>query len=311
MDLIFSAFATLEGHRESAHPNQGRAVYDRGLVVGVASARACHPVCRVALVTNASVPEPYAGQLPAAGVEVLRCPFDSFRFPADLPWSLAFYKLCALRWVLAHTGCDRCLMLDADTYTQRPLDDLWREADQAVLLYQVEHPASQPMAAAISRRADALDPAGAPHCLTHYGGELVAGRADRLRAFADRCAAVYGEMTAAGVLPEEGDEAILAIAAWRSALAGEPVRSANAYLARYWLGARFYFVSTGYCLTPLCVLHLPGQAKNRQLLLLYRYYTRRGHFPPDRTVWRWCGLPAARPPLLTTLFVRLRARLPF
>ena len=280
-------------------------------MVALASARACNPGCRVALVTNAPVPEPYAGQLAAAGVEVLRCPFDSFRFPADLPWSLAFYKLCALRWVLAHTGCDRCLMLDADTYTQRPLDDLWREADQAVLLYQVEHPASQPMAAAISRRADALDPAGAPHCLTHYGGELVAGRADRLRAFADRCAAVYGEMTAAGVLPEEGDEAILAIAAWRSALAGEPVRSANAYLARYWLGARFYFVSTGYCLTPLCVLHLPGQAKNRQLLLLYRYYTRRGHFPPDRTVWRWCGLPAARPPLLTTLFVRLRARLPF
>ena len=77
--------------------------------------------------------------------------------------------------------------------------------------------------------------------------------------------------------------------------AGAPVRAANAYIGRFWLGARFYFVSTGYCLTPLCILHLPGQAKARQLVLLYRYYARRGHFPPDATVWRWCGLPAARP----------------
>ena len=55
MDLIFSAFATLEGHRESAHPNQGRAVYDRGLVVGVAGDRACHPHRQAELVPQTPV----------------------------------------------------------------------------------------------------------------------------------------------------------------------------------------------------------------------------------------------------------------
>lgn len=309
MNLIFAAFATLAGHRESVHANQGRAAYDRGIVVALASARAQNPDCAVALVTNAPVPEPYAGQLAAAGVQVLDCPFETFRFPADLPWSLAFYKLCAMDWVLAHTAYERCAMIDADTYTQRPLTDLWHEADRAVLLYKVEHPASQPMTAAISAHADRLDPAGAPHWLPHYGGELVAGCAERLRDFMAQCRGVYDEMMAARLYPEEGDEAILAIAAQRSALAGAPVRTANAYLGRFWLGARFYFVSTGYCLTPLCILHLPGQAKNRQLLLIYRYYTRHGHFPPDRVVWRWCGFPAAHPPLLRTLWVRVRARL--
>ena len=309
MNLMFSAFAVLDGHREGANANLGRAAYDRGIVVALASARAQNPDCAAALVTNAPVPEPYAAQLAAAGVEVLLCPFDAFRFPPDTPWALAFYKLCALRWVLDHTNYERYLLLDADTYTQRPFADLWREADEAVLLYQVEHPASQPMAAAISRNYDRLAPAGAPHCLTHFGGELVAGSAARLRAFAARCAAVYDEMQAAGLTPQEGDEAILDIAAYRSLQAGAPVRAANAYIGRFWLGARFYFVSTGYCLTPLCILHLPGQAKARQLVLLYRYYARRGHFPPDATVWRWCGLPAARPPLLRTLWVRLRAKL--
>ena len=149
MNLIFSAFAVLDGHREGANANLGRAAYDRGIVVALASARAQNPDCAAALVTNAPVPEPYAAQLAAAGVEVLLCPFDAFRFPPTRRgrWRSTSSARCG--------GCSttpatsRYLLLDADTYTQRPFADLWREADEAVLLYQVEHPASQPMAAAI------------------------------------------------------------------------------------------------------------------------------------------------------------------
>ena len=39
MNLIFSAFAVLDGHREGANANLGRAAYDRGIVVALASAR--------------------------------------------------------------------------------------------------------------------------------------------------------------------------------------------------------------------------------------------------------------------------------
>ena len=155
MNLIFSAFATLAGYRENADANRGTAAYYRCLVVALASAKAQNPGCCVALVTNAPVPAPFDAQLAAAGCEVWACPFDTFRYPADLPWSLAFYKLCALGWVLENKGFDRLAMVDCDTYTQYPLDDLFREAAEAVLLYQVPHPASQPMAAAISRCCDA------------------------------------------------------------------------------------------------------------------------------------------------------------
>ena len=84
----------------------------------------------------------------------------------------------------------------------------------------------------------------------------------------------------------------------------------HAYIFRYWLGGRFYFVSTNYVLDPVCILHLPGAAKDRQLKLLYRYYAGHGTFPPAGRVHRLCGLPAARPPLLRTLWVRLLAKLP-
>lgn len=309
MDLIFSAFASLEGYRENAAANRGAAVYYRCIVVALASAKARNPGCCVALVTNTAVPAPFAAQLAAAGCEVWTCAFDAFRYPAELPWSLAFYKLCALRWVLANRSFDRIALLDCDTYTQYPLDDLFREASEAVLLYQVPHPASQPMAAAISRCCDAAWPAGAPHTLAHYGGELVAGSAALLGGFLDLCADADAALRAANTLPQDGDEVLLCLAAWRAGRIGLPVRGANAYIGRYWLGARHYFVSTDYCLTPVCVLHLPGAGKDRQLKLLYRHWARHGQFPPRKTVWRLCGFPPARPPLVRTALVRLRAAL--
>ena len=108
---------------------------------------------------------------------------------------------------------------------------------------------------------------------------------------------------------QDGDEAILDAAAYRSQLAGKPVRAANAYVFRYWLGGHFYYVSTNYCCDPVCVLHLPGKAKMRQLTVIYHKYTRSGRMPENQTVWRLCCLPAARPPLLRSLLVRLRAKI--
>lgn len=308
-DLIFGAFATLDGYREGDAANLGRTVYDRCTVVALCSAKAANPDCTVALVTNAPVPQPYLGQLTAAGIEIWDCPFTRYCVPADTNWALAYYKLCAMEWVLLNQSFAHAAMVDLDTFTQYPLNDLWRECDEAVLLYQVPHAASQPMTAAIARCYDAVEPQGAPHVLTHFGGELVAGSKERLTDFMALCRQYFTQLQALGLTPKEGDEAIWCGAAYRSLLAGQPVRAANAYLFRYWLGGRFYYVSTNYALDPVCILHLPGAAKHRQLAVLYRYYTKKGSFPPLKTVYRLCCLPAAHPPLLRTLWVRLLAKL--
>ncbi len=141
--------------------------------------------------------------------------------------------------------------------------------------------------------------------LTHFGGEFVAGSTARLQDFMAECRNVFDRMQQTGVRSQDGDEAILDAAAYRSQLAGKPVRAANAYVFRYWLGGHFYYVSTNYCCDPVCVLHLPGKAKMRQLTVLYHKYTRSGRMPENQTVWRLCCLPAARPPLLRSLWVRL------
>ena len=231
-NLIFGAFATLEGHREGDAANLGSDAYYRCVVVALASAKLANPDCDVALVTNAPVPRPYAAQLEAAGVQVLDCPFDHYRVDAALEWSLAFYKLCAMEWVLAHTAYARCALLDVDTYTQYPYTDLWREADEAVLLYQVPHAANQPMAAAISRNYARLY--GGQPVLTHFGGELIAGSRARLADFMAECAGVYRTMNEKGLRPHEGDEFITCAAAYRSLLAGRcgrptPISSATGW----------------------------------------------------------------------------------
>lgn len=308
-NLIFGAFATLDGYREGEGQNRGRVAYDRCTVVALCSAKVQNPNCTVALVTNAPLPEPYLGQLTAAGAEVWDCPYETYRVPADTNWALAYYKLCAMEWVLAHRDFARAAMLDLDTYTQYPLDDLWREADEAVLLYQTPHAASQGMAQAISRIYDEVCPEGAPHVLTHFGGELVAGSKARLQVFLQRCCDYFAELQAADITPREGDEAIWCGAAYRSLLAGEPVRAANAYIFRYWLGWHFYFVCTNYILDPVCVLHLPGAAKERQLKLIYNQYVKTGNFPSMEKIRKICCLPAARPPFLKTLWVWILVKL--
>ena len=308
-NLIFGAFATLDGYREGDAANLGRVVYDRCTVVALCSAKLQNPACTVALVTNTAVPEPYRGQLTAAGVEIWDCPFDRYRVPAETNWSLAYYKLCAMEWVLENRTFANAVMVDLDTFTQYPLDDLWQECREAVLMYQVPHAASQTMTAAISRCYDAVVPDSAPHSLTHFGGELVAGSHTRLTDFMAQCHRYFAELQAQGITPREGDEAVWCGAAYRSQQAGQPVRAANAYIFRYWLGGHFYFVSTNYTLDPVCILHLPGSAKDRQLKLLYKAYARRGSFPSLPKIYRLCGLPAAHPPLLRTLWVRLLAKL--
>ena len=206
MNLIFTAFATLEGYREGSNANLGSEVFYRCIVVSLVSAKQKNQNCDAALVTNTAVPEPYAAQLSRAGIRVIACPFDNYRFEADLDWSLAYYKLCAMQYLLETEHYENYLMLDSDTFTQRGYQDIWREAAEAVLLYQVPHAASQPMAARISHTYDELWPEGAPHVLTHFGGEFVAGSTARLQDFMAECRNVFDRMQQTGVRSQDGDD---------------------------------------------------------------------------------------------------------
>ena len=260
MNLIFTAFATLEGYREGSNANLGSEVFYRCIVVSLVSAKQKNQNCDAALVTNTAVPEPYAAQLSQAGIRVIACPFDNYRFEADLDWSLAYYKLCAMQYLLETEHYENYLMLDSDTFTQRGYQDIWREAAEAVLLYQVPHAASQPMTARISHTYDELWPEGAPHVLTHFGGEFVAGSTARLQDFMAECRNVFDRMQQTGGRSQATKPFWMlrpTAASWRASPCGPPTRMCS---GTGWAGIFIMFPRTTAA-TPSACCTCPARRK--------------------------------------------------
>ena len=101
-NLIFGAFATLEGYREGDNANLGRAVYDRVPWWPLCSAKAQNPGCTVALVHQCAAAPALFASTDRGRVEIWSCPLTPTAFLADTNWALAYYKLCAMDWVLTH-----------------------------------------------------------------------------------------------------------------------------------------------------------------------------------------------------------------
>ena len=53
-------------------------------------------------------------------------------------WSLAFYKLCVLKHI-CNEGFEKLIYLDTDVYIQDNLESIWRETENKILLYDINH----------------------------------------------------------------------------------------------------------------------------------------------------------------------------
>ncbi len=302
-NLIFCAFAFKEGFETSLQTGQqaGNAateMYLKNIFVALTSAKLYNPNDDVCLVTNCELPKIWQERLWAEGLLIQRVPFDTFEFPREFPWALAFYKLCALQAMTKqHPEYAHILLLDADTYTTRSYEELWQEADFGVLLFPVGHSFRHPDREAIRRDFAGLFPKESnTRNLIHYGGEFVTGTPGNLKKYLGFCETVYERIKAADYRIEAnaGDETIWSIAA---VLAGEgmPVIGAGAYLFRFWTGD-FYLTSTVTVSNPVCIWHIPNE-KGTGFLHLYAYYQKHGRFPDVGQAMAVFGIRRAKRPL--------------
>lgn len=114
--------------------------YMKNCCVACISAR-CHNDANteIALVTNMDVPQKYKEILLAQRVKIIHQDFDQFNFDGNYAWALAFYKLCALYHVARNTEYDYIAYLDSDVYVQGDFEDIWKECDSRILLYDINH----------------------------------------------------------------------------------------------------------------------------------------------------------------------------
>lgn len=284
--LIFLPFAHVPGKRTGVNMEGSSDAfheYCKNFCVALISLKHHNPDCDVALVTNATVPQAYTELLSKQGVLIFNLPYDRFSFPDDYPWSLAFYKLCALDGMVRQKDYDYYCYMDTDVVANRTLAELWQECDHNVMLYDIEHGLQVPNYVTFLEEITAFDPQAA--CVTHYGGEFFAANRSNALLFLKECNSIYDEMIARSTVTTKGDEFILCLAAARNR---QLVKNAGAYIRRFWTGS-FRLISTCYEFDPVSVLHLPAE-KRDGILKLYRQYIVKGKYPANNQIYRICHL---------------------
>ena len=125
----------------SSSGSQRMMVYLKNTSVALVSAKRYNKDAEVVFATNLSeqeIPEEIRNIFERENIRVITIPYDEFRFPAEYMWSLAFYKLCVLKHI-CNEGFEKLIYLDTDVYIQDNLESIWRETENKILLYDINH----------------------------------------------------------------------------------------------------------------------------------------------------------------------------
>lgn len=233
----------------------------------------------IALVTNIDVPEPYLSLLQEKNIKIINIPFDIFNFGASYSWSLAFYKLCVLYHSCRELDYDFYSYLDSDVYIQSDFSNIWKECENKILLYDINHGLQVPNYRHFIDEVQKFLPE--KRYITHFGGEFFAASKEMAQIFSESCLSIFQEMIDKKYTTTHGDEFIVSIAA--DCMINH-IKNAGAYIHRFWTGS-FRLVSTNYKYDPVNILHIPSE-KNDGIIHIFDYYVKHKKMPPREKVWK-------------------------
>lgn len=278
-------------------------IYLKNCCVSCLSIKKYNQDSDVALVTNIDIPAEYKKRLNDNEIQIIRAEFDTFKFPNEYKWGLAFYKLCALKHLVDEYEYEFYAYLDSDTYVQAGFEPIWRECKDHILLYDINHGLYVRDYNLILKEFQKFT--NSDRTITHYGGEFFAASRENARIFLSECENIYSRMISEEFWTSFGDEFIISQAAETYK---RSIKNAGAYIYRFWTG-NFRLVSTCYRYNPVVVLHVPDE-KNQGMLRIYRSYCRTGKLPSNEKVYRLLCLTHRRPIVaLKNLVKRLMLRI--
>lgn len=299
--LLMIPYAYIGDFNTGANLDKKRAfeIYMKNCCVASVSARShCGENTDVAIVSNIDFPDKYQKIIEQNGVKLIKFPFDEFCFDKHYKWSLAFYKLCALSKASKELDYDYYAYVDTDVYVQGSFDNIWKECDYNIQLYDINHGLDDVNENRVFNEIEALD-RNLRGGVTHYGGEFYAANASHTKRFVTECEEVYKQMVAQNFITSQGDEFITTIAAHRLK---EIVKNAGAYVFRYWTGT-YRLISTNYKISPVVVLHCPAE-KKYGIITIFNRYIRRGKLPTNRTAHRLLHLNSPSPLTIVKYIVK-------
>lgn len=258
-------------------------VYMKNCCVALLSAKKYNNDSDVALVTNTNIPNEYEKILAQNQISVIHVDFDTFKFSEDYKWGLAFYKLCALKYIVDNYDYDYISYVDSDVYIQQSFDSVFKECEHSILLYDINHGLQVKDYRLFLK--DYYTFSGSEKTITHYGGEFFAASRENAKIFIQTCYEIYLKMLEKDFSTDFGDEFIISQAADKHR---SLTKNAGAYIFRFWTGD-FRLVSTCYKYNPITVIHVPDE-KNSGMLKLYDYYTKTGKLPSIQKVHSFLNL---------------------
>lgn len=284
--VIIIPFAQKENASTSVNiTNQSESVqiYLKNCCVAATSAKYWNPDCDVLFVTNIEVPQPYTDILRQQQVEIVNQPFDAFCMPDEYAWSLAFYKLCALKRILEKRNYSYYCYLDSDVYVQGSFECIWRECMDYILLYDINHGLQVQDFRRFLEETQKFTKR--EKIITQYGGEFFAASKENAKCFVEDCEEVYKRMQQEKFVTTLGDEFIISLFADGQKTL---IRNAGAYIYRFWTRA-FFLVSTCYKFNAVIVLHVPSE-KERGMINLYNKFISKGKIPRLKQVHKMLHL---------------------
>ena len=282
--LIMIPYAELTGYQTGANVKRVKDrvdMYMKNCSVACISARSVSDDdTDVMLVSNVDIVEPYKTLLQEKGIIIRNVPFDCFDFGSNYTWSLAFYKLCALRAMVNEGGYSYYAYFDADVYFQNDISDVWKECVENVMLYDINHGLQVEDYRVFLDEIELF--LGARKHITHYGGEFFAASAELAEKFSQRCYEIYVVMQEKGIITTRGDEYIISLAADSMKVT---VKNAGAYVYRFWSGIGFRLMSTCYKYNAVSVLHVPAE-KTHGMIRIYDNYIGKSKIPSRNQVYK-------------------------
>lgn len=276
MNCIFCAIATIDGKF-----NKKANCMFQNAFVSLFSAKAFNKDIDVVLVTNIKdTPIFFKNLFDKNNIKIIYVYFDKYVFPDNVPWKLAYYKICALDYI-ANTQYENIIMIDVDTIFIRPITQLIDDCDN-VMLYLCEYPLSH------RDRATYLDEIkrffSDERKLLYYGGEFVAGSSKHIKKFLIECEKVYSKLIEKNVYSQRGDEFI-----WSYAAKKIDIKIANAYVNRLWTGKNYETSNLSWWYD-VVILHLPRE-KEMGLYWTYKYILKFNKIPDSRKLLKQLGVP--------------------
>lgn len=248
----------------------------------------------IALVCNIQLPEKYILMFKTQNIKIIFKEYDNFQFSKDMKWSLAFYKLCALEYVVKNYIYANYVLVDTDTYFISEFNELWEETKSSILLLDLNHSFLNRQNKQM--RIEYYKLYSNYVNFTNYGGEFIAGNRQNLEIFIRTLNEIYSDIINAGLITEHGDEYIISIAAHKNKLF---IKNASPYVSRQWTGS-FYLTSTNYYYNPVNVLHLPRE-KNYGFYYVIKYMELFGVLPRNDFVYILFGLPTRKKSIIVNV----------